>query len=132
MVCHDGVPSLLASKKERKFLTFTGNVKLESSSSQTSSSEGIILFGQQSFQKILCACWLCVSLSNKAQFWNLGSIDNQNDKLYLPIYSMLHSEKFVNLFYIQHLVAPNGLRGKRRLMRKNRAGVKRAIHFCLH
>ena len=30
--------------------------------------------------------WLCVSLSNKAQFWKLGSIDHRNDKLYWPIF----------------------------------------------
>ena len=35
--------------------------------------------------------WLCVSLSNKAQFWKSGIIDHRNDELYLPNISVCNT-----------------------------------------
>ena len=50
----DDAPFFQSRKKRESFSLFTGNVKLECSSSQSSSSEGRILFGQQSFKRF-CA-----------------------------------------------------------------------------
>lgn len=53
-------------------LFIPGNVKLESSSSQSSSSERIILFGLQSFEKILCAWFFRPFVRKKRSFRRLA------------------------------------------------------------